>query len=782
MIAKLKSRILLRVSTMVTKRLYLVILLLAAGCQQGGAGQDEAAQAETSAFAKTSVFAKAAPDKAGDKVTKGELSRQLKINKDALLQGANEQIRIDAATVMLFSEDPQAREILLTALAQAENSAARMAVCKALSQARGVQESIKAKADFIQPLFDILATKDFGEAKLAAEATLLFDYEQISGPLEKMASDSSLPTKARLNAIYALKLQPDMRAIFKLISLLDDSEGQIATEAENTLHSLGIPVGRDAETRKQIIDELKRKGRSEFLRDWLVRQETRMRKLEAELDLWRGMYLSALDKIYDGVSDNTARGEFLAERLGDSKETVRLWALEKVSQWRVGTKSELPAELGPVLVNLVSDQNRDVRLKAAELLSLMGQLNSSQRLLQQLEVEQDDEVKTELFVALGGACYYAFLPGSEVKIPEEIRKKTLEWATKFLLEENPKRAQKGAEVIRKLLEQDGLTSDEVDRYLGLLVERYNQQKDKADGALRGELLGAMAGLCGPRSVHKTEAAKAFGLLFEEGLSDKTDLAREASVEGLINIDKTKALGKLKGGFANDSSAKIRRRVIELAGEVGNGNDLTWLAEKLGSAESEPAWQAMLTIFKAVGSDVLNKWVERLSSQDMESRLSDEQMISFLEIAERKASGEQSREMLKNVREKLAQLYSKTGRFEQAAKCLGLLREAAGSPGEKEAILAQMLEVYLRWPKVETAAQLVDNCLLGKDLGPDNAIVLTIDKYFAELPAAADPNVVLEALINIKAAKDRPMWAEQVQRWTERFGQPRDVNKPKNGGS
>jgi HEAT repeat protein len=753
---------------MVMKRLYLAMLLLAIGCQPAGVGQDKPAQPS---------------DKT---VAEAKLGRQLKINKDALLQGANEQIRIDAATVMLFSEDPQAREILLAALAQGENSAARGAICKALSQARGVQESIRAKADFIQPLFEILATKDFGEAKLAAEATLLFNYEQISGPLEKMATDSTLPVKARLNAIYALKLQPDMRAIFQLIRLLDDSEKQVAAEAENTLHSLGIPVGKDAETRKQIIEELKRKGRDDFLRDWMVRQETQMRKLETELDLWRGMYLSALDKIYEGVSDNTAKGQFLAECLGDSKEIVRLWALEKVSQWRVGTKSELPAELGPVLVNLVSDQNRDVRLKTAGLLSLMGQLNSSQRLLQQLEVEQDDEVKTELFVALGGACYYAFLPGSEVKIPEEIRKKTLEWATKFLLEENPKRAQKGAEVIRKLLEQDGLTTGEVDRYLGLLAERLNRQKDKADGALRGELLGAMAGLCGPRSAHKTEAAKAFEPLFEEALNDKADLAREASVEGLINIDKTKALGKLKGGFANDSSAKIRQRVIALAGEVGSGDDLTWLAEKLGSAESEPAWQAMLTIFKAVEADVLDKWVERFGSQstegrptaDMEARLSDEQKISFLEIAERKAGSEKRGEMLKKVRGKLSALYSKSGRFEQAAKCLGLLREAAESPDEKEAILADLLGVYLRWPKVETAAQLVNNCLLEKDLGSDNVIVLSIEKYLAEPSATSDPNVVLEALIKIKTAEDRPMWAEQVRRWTERFGQPREADKAK----
>ncbi|MDD5327630.1 MAG: HEAT repeat domain-containing protein [Phycisphaerae bacterium] len=748
------------------KKLYLVILLFAMGCQEGGVSQNKSTQP---------------PDKVKT-AAKVELSRQLKINKDALLQGASEQIRIDAATVMLFSEDPLAREILLSALSQGENSSARIAVCKSLSQSRGMQESIKAEDDFVQPLLDILATKDFGEAKLAAEATLLFKYEQISGPLEKMATDSSLPVKARLNAIYTLKLQPNMRATFQLIRLLDDSDKQVADEAENTLHSLGIPVGKDMQTRRQIIDELKRKGRDEFLRDWQVRQESQLREMEAELNLWQGLYLSALDRIYDGINDDTVKGQFLAEHLGNTKEIIKLWALEKVSQWRVGTKSELPAELGPILVNLVSDRDRDVRLKTAKLLSLMGQLNSSQRLLEQLEIEKDDEVKIELFVALGGACYYAFLPGSEVKIPEEIRKDTLEWAAKFLVEEDPKKAQKAAEVIRKLLEQDGLTSGEVDRYFSLLAERYNQQKDKADGVLRGELLGAMAGLCGPRSTHKTEASKAFERLFEEGLSDKTDLVREAAVEGIINIDKTKALGKLRGGFANDSSAKIRQRVIELAGEVGNSDDLTWLTEKLGAADGEPAWQTMLTIFKSVDANTLGQWMERFSSQDMGATLSDEQKLSFLEIVERKASGENKAEMLKNVRGKLAQLYSKTSMFEQAAKYLGLLREGASTTAEKEAVLAQLLDVYLRWPKVDAVAQLVNNSLLEKDLGPDNAIVLSIDKYLAELPATTEPNIVLAALAKIKTTERRPMWAEQVQRWTKHSGSLKDANKPKDKGN
>ncbi|MHC4722610.1 MAG: HEAT repeat domain-containing protein, partial [Planctomycetota bacterium] len=342
-------------------------------------------------------------------IAEAEFSRQLKINMEGLFKGSSDQIRIDAATVMLFSEDPLARKILLDALRQSENLGARVAVCKALSQARAEQKIVANKEDFIPPLFDILKTETDDSAKFAAEAILIFEYDQISKPLEGMVIDPSLPVETRLNAIYALRLQPDMRAIFKLIDRLDDSDEQVAAEAEKALRFLGTPIGKDAEAREQIRSELKRRGRDEFFRDLLIRQEAKMRDLKAERDRWRQEYLAASDRIYDGISDDVARGAFLAEHLASSDAIVRLWALDKVSQWRVGTKSRLPTELGPILVNLISDQDRNVRLKVAKLLSLMGELDSAQRLLEQLEVEQNDEIKTELFVALGWACYYAFL-------------------------------------------------------------------------------------------------------------------------------------------------------------------------------------------------------------------------------------------------------------------------------------------------------------------------------------------------------------------------------------
>jgi HEAT repeat protein len=773
MIAGLTGKIFFKVIRMSTKRLYLVMLLLLIGCQQAGIGQDKPTMPVS------------------NEIEESELGEQLKLARDALHKGSTEQMRINAAAVLLFSKDPPARKILLVALKPSENGAVQAAVCKALIQAGAEQKPIKDKTDFIQPLLDILAADDFIGAKLAAEATLLFEYEQISKQLEKTVTDVLLPAQARLNVIYALRIQPDVKAAIKLINLLGDSERQVAAAAEEALKSLGIQVGKDAEARKKTIDELKRQGQEAFLRNRLIHQEAQIRKLGTELDVLQQLYLAALSEYYHSISDDTAgaKGKFLAKHLSGSKAIVKLWALEKVSEWWVGTsdKSNLLTELGPILLNLVSDPDKNVRLNTAKLLSLMVELNSAGKLLEQHKIEQYDDVRTEIFVALGAACSYAFLPDSPVKISPEIRKQTLGLASEYLSKQEPKKAQEGAKVIKKLLEQDGLALADVDKYLGWLVERYGQEKDKADGTLRGELLRAMADLCA-QSVYKAQAKKLFRPLFEESLRDESNLVREAAVDGLVYIDKTKALKILRQDFVNDPSIVIRKKLIDIAGEVGGKGDLVWLAKKIGStAEGDLAWQAMLKIFKSSSSDaaVLDKWIGEFGSMSADSRLSDERMISLLEIAEAKAESENKLEMLKGVRRKLADLYRKSGKFRQAADYLGRLYGTAETSEEKEAILPDLLDAYLRWPNVERAAKLVDNCLLAQDLEPNSPVVLSIDNYFAHPPPGADSNAVLMALtkINIPETRPRPMWQQQLKRWADRLGWTESrSNKPRETGN
>lgn len=745
---------------MVTKRVCLMILLIAAGCGQSSLGQDNI----------VSLLA--------DVISDVGLSKQLKINRDALLRGSGEQIRIDAATVMLFSDDPFARKILLAVLEQSENTAARSAVCKALSQTRGTQEQIKDKKDFIEPLFAILATETGAPAELAAEATLIFEYKQISKKLEAIVSDKKLSAEIRLNAVHTLKLHPDMKAIFELMDLLDDSDVQVVAGAQKALHSLGIPVGKNLKTRRQIKDELKRKGRDGFLRDWLIRQEKQAHHLESELDSWQQMYMAALDKIYDGLEDDESRGEFLTGHLEGAKVVVKLWALEKVYQSRIGTKSQLPATLGLSLLKLIADENRDVRLRTAKLLSLMSELNSSQQLLAQLEVEEDDEVKTEVFVALGGACYYAFLPNSGIDIPVETRKQTLKWAQDFLNQQQPEKAQKGAEVIKKLLEQDGsMSTEEVAGYLYSLADRY-RHNDSNGVVLRAELLTSMAGLCA-QSVHKAQAVKLFLPLFEQALDDPANQIREAAVEGLISSDKTTALEKLRNHYPNDSSAIVREKLITLAGEVGGKDDLNWLAEKLDSSpESQMAWQAMLKIFGESDANLLNEWLLRFYPLGQDAKLVNDEQKEFLEIAQRKAEAEKKFKMLINIRIKLADAYAESGEFERAAEYFGLLLASDISAEEKEVILARLLDAHLRSQNTEAVVGLVSNYLLERDLAVDSDLAATIDDYFANPCAKCDPKTLFNAMVKIKPTAPRPQWSQKLNNWKKLFTKPEPKEKQK----
>ncbi len=768
MFVKLMGCIFLKVIRMSTKRLYLIILMLVIGCQSRIIGSISANKPVFAANATNGAFAEAKPDE------------QLEINKNALLEGPSVEIRIKAATVMLGSENPLARAVLLDALKQTKNSAARMAVCKALIQTRSSNGVIKNKEDFIQPLLGVFATEFAAESQLAAEATLIYEYDKIGKSLEGIVTDASKPVKTRLNAIHALKLWPDMEATIRLIRLVDDREKAVSAEAEKALHSLSIPVGEDYWTRAQNISELRSKGRDEFLRDWLIRQESQMRKMRVELNSWRKRYLSALGKLYDDISDDAARGKFLAEHLGNSEAVTRLWALEKVHQWRVASgTSKLPTdELGPILVNLISDPDRDVRLRTAGLSSLRV-MNSAQQLLTQLESEPDEQVKIELLDALGGACSFALLPSSAVNISPEIRKQALELAAKYLSEEDAGKARKGAEVIRKLLEPEGLKPEELDGYLGLLVKRYNQQKKKPDGALRGELLSAMAGLCTQGSAAKSKAATLFGPLLIEALRDETAFVRETAVDGLIHIDKASALKRLRKDFVNDRSEILRKKLIDLAGGVGGKEDLTWLSEKIGSnSEGGPAWQAMLKIFDGSDSAILNEWMDKFTSQNSEIKLSDEQKIAFLKKAEVKAGGENGTEMRNDIRENLAELYKRIGQFERAANYFERLYKAARTAKEREAILPNLLDAYLRGSKVELAAKLLGNCLVKGDLGTDNAVLVSIDNYLIKPPPGADPGAVLKALSGVKLSGSRPKWQEWLKNQTERLGKGKETEKPK----
>jgi tetratricopeptide (TPR) repeat protein len=250
------------------------------------------------------------------------------------------------------------------------------------------------------------------------------------------------------------------------------------------------------------------------------------------------------------------------------------------------------------------------------------------------------------------------------------------------------------------------------------------------------------------------------------------------VDGLIYIDKASALKRLRKDFVNDRSEILRKKLIELAGGVGGKEDLTWLAEKIGSnSEGGLAWQAMLKIFDGSDSVILNEWMDKFTSQNSKIKLSDEQKIAFLKKAEVKAAGENRTEMRNDVRENLAELYKRIGQFERAADYFERLYKAARTAKEKEVILPNLLDACLRGSKLELAAKLVGTCLAKEDLGPGNAVLVSINNYLSKPPPGADPSAVLKALSGVKLTGARPKWQEWLKNQTEGLGKGKVVEKP-----
>lgn len=719
---------------------------------------------------RTEVLAVSAlPVNAGSGVENSRPDEQLEINKNALLRDPNEMIRITAANLLMLSDNPEARRFLINEiLAQSGNSAARMAVCKALIQKKSSTDEIAGIEDFIQPLLGIFSTENDTEAALAAEATSIYPYDQIRTLLEKLVTDGEKPLKTRINAIRALT-RPDMSAIIILIKLVDDPKVQVAAEAEKALSSLGIPAGASRSEREKIIDDLLSKGMVAVLRDLLRNQEAQMRQIKADLESWQKTYIELLNKAYNSYNDDEAKGKFLVDNLKNPKPIVKLWALEQVYQRTQGTNPNLPKDIEPILLVLISDQNQRIRLKTAELLALMRTLNSAAPILTQLRVETNEQVKGQLLETLGWVCSYALLPSPAYTITPEIRMQALDWAQAFLSDPDNNKAQIGARVMKRLIERNGLQSEVVLNKLNLFVTRYSRLKDEPNEPLRGSLLNAMAGLVADGSACKPQAVKLFEQFFQEALDSKTSSVREAAVDGLRYIDETRALSTLrKKGFYKDPSPNVRSRMIDMAKNVGGVEDLSFLAEKIGSnSESQSAWQAMVRIFNQSDANILNEWMEQLTGS--QSKLTDDQKIEFLKIAEAKtAGGNQSQ-----ARKKLADLLYKTNQFEQAAVLFAGLKTDAQSLEEKNLYLSRQLDASLRLPNLEKAAELIKSCLSDANVEPKNIVIQSIESYLNSQSHTADVDALLKMLMGIEVSS--PGWKTQLASWADRFRKIEETN-------
>ena len=712
-----------------------------------------------------------------------EAEGQLDVNRAALRDVKDEQTRVRAASLLLFDTSPEARAVVLESLRSETHPQARTAVCRALMLAREDRKPIPNKQEFIGPLMDVLRTEtDPARAELAAQAMLMFTYDDIQKDIESLFTDPMTSRTAQVNAIRALMYEPDDRAVFKLFSLLESPNADLADESRKALTLLGLEVPEDPNGISALIGELQRRGPEAFLRNplimrnWLVSRENRIVELRATVTAWESRYEAALKQLYAFQATEKAKGDFLSQQLSSPEPTVKLWALEQLDVLQKGTGKLKPSEqLESILLGLISNRDRRVRLRTASLLSNMLELNSAQSLLDQLRVEEDPEVRQQLFTTLARVCQSASVPTSTVKVPAEIRKATLELALTFLGRSDPARVRSGADVIRRLLEQNGLEAEEVGRYLRSLPQRYAQVDPSANGALRADLLGAMAMLCA-KSGWPDEVASLYGPVFDQALGDGVDAVRQAAVDGLINIDKPTALRRLRGEFVDDPNPTIRSKIIALAGEVGGGEDLQWLARKLGpTGEGETAWQATLKVFSRTGPEVIDKWAAEFETPGGQYELSVQQKMAFYLVVEQNARASNNAERLRRAQIRLFSLYADVGDQTKAGEYMGSLFAATGGGNARAALGDELLGICLGAtpPHLDLAGEVVNQYLQANPLTPDDPIMTTLGQYLTEPPEGGDPNSLLARLheITVTETTRRDQWRHLLGQW-ESFARAR----------
>ena len=659
---------------------------------------------------------------------------ELRLYKGALLQGPSDQSRDDSVVVLLKRSDPECRVILVEALALKDNAAARKAVCRGLINSREWSGSLVGADDFFEPLMTMISEASGDEAKLAAEALLMYPYYQVRYRIGNLAHGEGVAKNARLNAIYYLSLVPgEKSAILELVDVLSDKDKDVAAAAGEAL-PYWVPKGAD---RAEVVRELQMKSPSEIIRDRMDYQRKEMRRLEDSMKMWRDLYVKSLDFEYDASVD-ADRGAILYSKLESTPAEVKVWALQRVIQRSASVV--LPEGFGERLIGLLSDPDSNVRLETSKVLKKMSdELNFAVKLLESIKVEKNSVVRLGMFEALGEACNFAFSPNSTIKLPDSVRLEALREAGEYVKNGDTVSAGVGAEAIRKLLEPNNLSGEVKGKYLLVVSERY--AKEKGSGSvLEGKLLGSMAKMC---NQNREKAGKLFKQYFIDGLDVKnSEAVREASVAGLGNLDKGMAIGEFRSRkLYSDGSVKIRMAVISVAKDAGKAEDLEWLVKNRTASNGEGplVWEAIRAILQRQKAAVIVEWAEKVRAAGG----SDEQVEGLLDTAVKKAEGENNVEVLKLAKEKLR---------------------------------LQQIDGYIKAGEFEKVAEVFSVRLVEGDVGKGDRLAVRVDIYLGSEAVVEAKKKFVGLLAGVKPAGVKAQWAGLVKGWQEKVT-PKPVVKP-----
>lgn len=500
--------------------------------------------------------------------------------RDMVDPASTQEARDAAARRLLSIGTAEARSAVQAALRDPGNNPARLAA------ARAIADDLPADAEFIDGLF-VLLESDVPKPITDAAVQAMGNYK-LEPDVSRRLVELSKPARSeaqRLAAIRALGSQIEKRAAEQLVALTQDRSPTIAAAATEAVRAFAsMPLGSPTDWWRTQADHPEDRFRLETLAARSARSESENRKGEETLAELRRSVVSEIT-----AAPREQRAATLVKFLRSPREAVRQIAAGQAYDF--ATTGDLPDEARPVLRELISDTDAEVRRSAAHTAwQPLVDAGALPAIVRQVAVEPDPRVRLELASAMG-------VIGNPQAVP------LLRW---LLDDASPQVMTAAAGSIVKLAPQIAQTDPTAAAELAIRLQAVLQTRASADPQLRERLLEALVPLRQPSMMATFQA-----ILTANPREPET--VRAIAARGLGAIGSANVAPVLVDAMRDqDGSATVRGEAARALGSVSNTFEYAESIYRAMLAETDPRvveieWSTIKSLLPKAPKQQLDRW-------------------------------------------------------------------------------------------------------------------------------------------------------------------------------
>ena len=526
--------------------------------------------------------------------------------------GVEQDVRDLAARRLLMIGTNDARTALADALRDPANAPARLAA------ARAVADDVPPGPEFIDPLF-VLIDSEASPQLMDAAAFALGRYKASPEVTIRLVAltDARRTVGVRVAAINGLAGQVDKRAAARLVQLAQEAGSPpVVTASIGALRTFttldyDTPAEWDGwwRTQSDLPDD---RFRLETLTARLSAADRRARAGEETFQELSAAILATINQ-----ASRDQRGVVFQRYLTSPREAVRLIAIRRAYAYI----ADPPANLRPLMRELLADASGDVRFEAARIVQALNDADAFAALAYQSAVEPDARVRAKIADALGTI-------GNLDAVPL-LRSMLDDGSTSVVQSAAGALAQLGPRLAQDRPREAG--------ELAVRLQRLLTDRAAGQGVLRESVVAALVPLMQPSLM------RAFTMMLSpQRQPTESPRIRALAARGLGLIGDPELASPLVGALA-DGAGDVRVEVVRAIGAVSRDfNNAPRLLELL-DPKAEPdervrgaAWEVIRSQLPIAPLQQLTAWPDRpLLQRDEAKRLE-----IFNALAQRYASGSQ----------------------------------------------------------------------------------------------------------------------------------------------